>query len=209
MKWLTAEKWYPANYQGNANAKKRKWTVISTFLILAFVVLYAGFSFFQKWYDDRWDNEHVTLVFDNGSEAEERIDASVMIDKVIYPIRDVPKEYVGVRVIYEPAPRFTEMMRGAFPLLPVVFAGMIFMIIINYRSYRKPSKSVYVMKRLSNRWEMHRRCLLVPVAEFLLHLIVCAVICIICYSIYKHVMLPQRLPKQFDFNFWRTFVWWN
>ena len=52
---------------------------------------------------------------------------------------------------------------GCFKAYPFLAAWCIFLVILHYVSFYRRSKSVYVMKRLNNRWEMHRRCLLIPV----------------------------------------------
>ena len=133
--------------------------------------------------------------------------STLSFEDCTYVIPDIPKEETRVRVVYEPLPKFDKLLYGTFPLLPAVFVATIFMIILNYRSYRKPSKGYYLMQRLPNRWEMHKRCLLLPLAELLLHVIICVTVCLVCYLIYRHCSLPERLPMYTTFRFWRIFAW--
>ena len=209
MKWLTAEKWYPASCRGGHRANTRKMIVIGTLLLLVFVILHAGFIFYNNYKEDELNNKQVALQFNYDYMPYVGLDLKVQFEDVTYVVRDIPETETRVKVLYEPAPEFSEMMRGAFPLLPVVFGACVLSIILNYRSYRKPVKTVYLMKRLPDRGEMHRQCLILPIAELVLHILVCAAVSFVCYLIYRHYLLPGRLPEHITFNVWRTFSWWN
>ena len=99
------------------------------------------------------------------------------------------------------------LMEGVFRLLPLqvllaaVLAGM------NYLSFYYPTRSIYVMKRLRSRWELHRRCLAFPVSWIL----VCVAVCVILGSIYCHMYfhntVPGRIPDGVSLNIWRTLAW--
>lgn len=216
MKWLTSDKLYPARWQGSANAKKRKWYAIDSLLLLLLVVVYScGCFAYRFWHDKNYYDNTFTLEF---SHEEFQWDEwaymrwvhrgmKVVFDDCSYVVPDIPKEETRVKVVYEPVPRLDDLLYGTFPLLPVVFVATVFMIILNYRSYRRPAKGYYLMQRLPNRWEMHKRCLLLPLAELLLHVIICVTVCLVCYLIYRHCSLPERLPMYTTFRFWRIFAW--
>ena len=209
MKWLTADKWYPARWQGSANEKTRKWSVIVSLLALLLTILYSVGCFAYRFRDDKNHNDtHVMLDFKDGNYYTwASMGSTLEFENCSYVIPDVPQTETRVRVVYEPLPKFDKLLYGAFPLLPVVFAATVFMIILNYRSYRRPTKGFYVMRRLPNGWEMHKRCLLLPLAGLLLHVIICVTVCFVCYLVYWHCSLPGRLPMYTTFRFWRIFAW--
>ncbi len=54
--------------------------------------------------------------------------------------------------------------------------------------------SIYLMKRLPNPWEYHRRCLTIPFAELVLTGLVVAVILLLFWGLYWLVVPIQANP---------------
>lgn len=104
---------------------------------------------------------------------------------------------------------FGQMMRGTFLLLPVCFLIAVVAVILNYRSFYRPTKSIYVMKRMSSSREMHRRCLAIPLIGMLLAILLCIGLGVFYYWVYKNYTLPVRLPDRITFSIGRTLVWWS
>lgn len=81
-----------------------------------------------------------------------------------------------------------------FPMLMFRIAPMVPLLHIpsNYMYFQQESKSLYLMKRLKNPWEMHLRCWALPVAAMLLVVAAgCAVY--LLYQLYYYVCTPEIL----------------
>lgn len=81
-------------------------------------------------------------------------------------------------------PYFYELLRKSFFCFPIALAFMLASVILNYAHYYSGSKSIYLMRRLPNRWELHRRSLELPILAAALTLISAAVLLFIYYGIY-------------------------
>lgn len=55
-------------------------------------------------------------------------------------------------------------LEDCFTAYPLLILWCVFLVILHYVGFYRGSKSVYVMKRLRSKAEMHRRCLLFPMA---------------------------------------------
>ena len=60
-------------------------------------------------------------------------------------------------------PDFIDIFRGSLWGYLVLAFAMLLLIAFRYASYYQNSKSIYLMKRLPDKFEMHRRCIVVPV----------------------------------------------
>lgn len=84
----------------------------------------------------------------------------------------------------------------AFPLIALCTA---FFAALHYAYHRRGCRSDYTMRRLPDRWEMHRRCLTIPVCTALICLIAGFVMLLIYYEIYMLVTPEQCLtPGQWE-----------
>lgn len=60
-------------------------------------------------------------------------------------------------------PEYEPMLRDCFDIMWVYFLAMVGMAIYNYRYHYGEYKSIYLMRRLPNSIELHRRCLAIPI----------------------------------------------
>ena len=73
----------------------------------------------------------------------------------------------------------------------------------HYSYHHQGSKSIYLMKRLPDKMELHRRCLTLPVAGLLLCALTAFLTVALCYGIYVHFTPEECLrPHQWEM-FWR------
>jgi len=91
-------------------------------------------------------------------------------------------------------PPFAEMISGYLNGFYVLAGSMIIAILLNYRYHRKNSKSVYIMKRLPDRWEFHKRCLTLPFIGMILAIVAAGVMGLIYYGLYIYATPAQCLP---------------
>ena len=68
-----------------------------------------------------------------------------------------------------------------FLILAVVMLGFI---AYHYMYYYKDSKSIYLMKRLPDKFEMHKRCISIPLMAVLVSILTAVVILLIYLGIY-------------------------
>jgi uncharacterized membrane protein YqhA len=68
---------------------------------------------------------------------------------------------------------------------------MLALIVYHYAYHYQGSKSIYLMKRLPNRWEMHRRCITLPLLAALICLIAAIAFLLIYFGIYM-VFTPKE-----------------
>lgn len=66
----------------------------------------------------------------------------------------------------------------------IIALCMLAMIVYHYAYHLQDSKSIYLMRRLPNRWELHRRCLTLPLLAIVICLLVAVILLLIYYGIY-------------------------
>ena len=78
--------------------------------------------------------------------------------------------YLGEKTLIpgQVMPDFIEIFSGSLGGYFVLSLTMLLLIAVRYSYYYQHSKSIYLMKRLPTRFEMHRRCIIVPVIAALL-----------------------------------------
>ena len=83
-----------------------------------------------------------------------------------------------------------------FTLLFLVAAILSF---VNYSGFRNGSKSCYLMRRLPDQWEYHRRCLALPLLAILAGLVSIPLLIGLFYALYLHATPAQCLqPDQWE-----------
>ena len=100
-------------------------------------------------------------------------------------------------------PDFAELMDGLLLVFVAIALTMIGLAVYHYIYHRIDTKSYYVMRRLPNRWEMHLRCLTLPLAG----LLICGAAALIVIAIYYWIYMgctPEEclMPGQWA-EFWR------
>ena len=117
-------------------------------------------------------------------------------------------------------PAYSWYAAPVFLWYSLLFLGAAILAFVNYSGFRSGSKSVYLMRRLPDRWEYHRRCLTIPLLAILAGLVSIPLLTGIFYAIYLHATPAQCLqPNQWEvfresvrylifpahFSFWEVF----
>lgn len=101
---------------------------------------------------------------------------------------------------------FSELMYGKmnwFHILSLILVGVI---VINYLSFFRGSKSIYLMRRLSNPWELHRRCILLPAAGIVISQVARLILILFYFAIYMLVTPDGYLPPDSWQKLWSVLV---
>jgi len=98
---------------------------------------------------------------------------------------------------------FTEVLGGSLDWFYLYSIIVLCMVIRYYLYYRKDSKSIYLMKRLPNRFELHKRAWALPLLGMLVTLLAAFVVLVIYFVIYMTV-IPKGFiaPEQWQ-KIWR------
>ena len=114
---------------------------------------------------------------------------------------------LGRRVLYTGAQiaPLEELLRGVF--LPALGYAVICLVQIgvNYASFYRGAKSVYLMRRVPDRWELPRRCAAIPLLALAAGLLLTAGCVLLCDLIYFKATPPQCIPAGQHVLFWRAF----
>lgn len=89
---------------------------------------------------------------------------------------------------------------AGFVLLAMCMPGFI---IYHYLYFRQGSKSIYLMKRLPHRTEIHKRALSLPVLAMLASLLAAFAIMMIYFAFYMLVTPNEYLPPNQWLELWR------
>jgi len=76
----------------------------------------------------------------------------------------------------------------------VFYLVMIGLMVYHYLYYYQGSKSIYLMRRLPDRWEMHRRNVTLPLVAIVLGVLTEIVVLLLYYGIYMACTPAQCLP---------------
>lgn len=94
-------------------------------------------------------------------------------------------------------PDFVRMLGGALSGFPVLAVSMLGLAAGHYAAHYQGSKSIYLMRRLPSRWELHRRCLTLPAAGLLLALLTASLLLALYYGVYMaFTPAPCLTPDQ-------------
>ena len=99
---------------------------------------------------------------------------------------DLYDHYGAVRRLREGAvmPDFRELLGSALLGFLVLGLCMIPFALYHYAYHRQGSRSIYLMRRLPDRWELHRRCLTLPACGAAVCLLLAAALLLIYFGIY-------------------------
>lgn len=92
-------------------------------------------------------------------------------------------------------PSFTELLKDTMDGFSVFLVVMIIMVFLHYMTYYKDSKSIYLMKRLPDKWELYRRCAVVPLVSVVIGVVTGAAILLIYYGVYLYFTPAQCLVR--------------
>ena len=92
----------------------------------------------------------------------------------------------GVKKLMEGAvmPPFVKVLNDTMDGFLIFFVLMIFLMFLHYVTYYKESKAIYLMKRLPDKWELYRRCVVVPLVAILIQILIGALTLLIYYGVY-------------------------
>jgi len=91
-------------------------------------------------------------------------------------------------------PEFRHLLGNAMLSVWVTVLILVVCIIINYHSFHQGSKSIYLMKRLPNPMELHRRCVLLPVLGMAICLLLREILIIVYFAVYMLATPARCLP---------------
>lgn len=99
-------------------------------------------------------------------------------------------------------PEFHYLMGSAMLGVWVTILTLAVCIILNYHSFHQGSKSIYLMKRLPDPMELHRRCMLLPALGMAGCLALRELLVIVYFAVYILVTPEGCLPPDQWQKFW-------
>ena len=82
---------------------------------------------------------------------------------------------------------FVEILGEGLLGFLIVSALMIAAAVMHYVYHFYESKSIYTMRRLPSRWELHRRCLTLPAVGLVISAITAMIFLVVFYAIYMNM----------------------
>ena len=108
------------------------------------------------------------------------------------------KEYLNPRSgIF--IPTFPQLIENCFLGFGIVIAFMIFAAILHYRWHYTGSRSIYLMRRLPDRFELARRCLTFPITAIAICLLTAAVLFFLYLALYAFYT-PDRFLAYYNYD---------
>lgn len=112
-------------------------------------------------------------------------------------------ERVKVWIDHAMMPPFPVILRGTLTGFWITAVVMLSFIAVHYGYHHQGSKSVYLMRRLPDKWERHRRCVTLPVLAAVLVLL-CALVTMLLYYGFYMIVTPDRYIPQHQWQkIWR------
>lgn len=113
-----------------------------------------------------------------------------------------------IRVIKEGAvmPIFSELVENSFWGFSITAICMLFFVIYYYSYYQQGSRSIYLMKRLPNRWELHRRAIVIPLLSSFSAVASAFVLKLIFLVIYLLATPEECLPTSNIYQLWGSLL---
>ena len=91
-------------------------------------------------------------------------------------------------------PEFGDLVGSAFRVVWILLLILVVGIALNYYSFHQGSKSIYLMKRLSDPMELHRRCVLLPALGMAGCLLLRGILIIVYFAVYMLATPEGCLP---------------
>ena len=227
MKSKTDDRWFAGYCMGAAGDYRRcmQYRLI-LILVVAIVIFSSALFFVRALTDSTYDDRRSLTVYYTDEEGERN---SIYVSDIrtgdTFRIGVVQYEYRGgegrrvtwpalpegseIKIGYHPAEDINELMSNVFIFFPVCFVIAFVEVILNYRSFYRPAKSIYVMKRLRSGSELHKRCWAIPLLTVFVTLITCVLLGSLFMLYYCNNTMPERLPDTISLNVWRTLIWWR
>ena len=227
MKSKTDDRWFAGYCMGAAGAYRRHMHYKLMVILIVAIAIFSSLLFFVRFLEDSINNDawiDLTVYYTNEEGYRDYVFVSDIREGTTIRIGDKQYEYRGgegrecmwpalpkgseMVFHYKPAD-INEFMSNVFILFPVCFVIALVEVILNYRSFYRPAKSIYVMKRLNSGSELHRRCLAIPLLTVLATLAACVLLGLLFLLYYHGHTTPERLPDTISLNVWRTLIWWR
>lgn len=101
-------------------------------------------------------------------------------------------------------PDFIVLLGPHLTGFPLLACSMVLFAAIHYASFYQGSKSIYLMRRLPSRWELHRRCLILPVLGAVTALLLGFALLLLYFRLYLlRTPAPCLTPHQWA-KIWRS-----
>ena len=113
----------------------------------------------------------------------------------------------GIRLLIpeEKMPDFNEFAAGYLNVLVILFVACAALAVLNYVRFHT-EKSIYLMKRIPNKAELHVRCLALPVIFLTVGIIIAVVLYHLYVYVFFHCTPEGHLPENMDPSFWRVLL---
>lgn len=98
---------------------------------------------------------------------------------------------------------FSEVLGNSLYGFAAAAVCMLVLIVINYSYHYKDSRSIYLMKRLSNPYELHKRCLMLPILGALICIAAGFIALVVYYAVYMNFTPGQCIPPDQWQKIWR------
>lgn len=112
------------------------------------------------------------------------------------------------RYLFEDAmmPTLNELLAGKLFGFVILAAGCIALAVGHYLMFTRESKSIYLMKRLKDPADLHRRCLTVPALCLACGVVLAALLLGLYTLLYFWLTPTQCLPLNQTFQLWRCML---
>ena len=95
---------------------------------------------------------------------------------------------------YQMMADYDELLGGSMRGIYIIILLLGVSVFLNYASFYQGSRSIYLMKRLPNRWELHRRCIFLPVLGMAGALAIRITVLLFYFAVYMLVTPDRCLP---------------
>lgn len=96
-------------------------------------------------------------------------------------------------------PTFPELTRNCFLGFGIVIAFLILAVVLHYRWHYNGSRSIYLMRRLPDRFELTRRCLTFPIAAIIVCLLTAVILFFLYFALYAFYT-PDRFLAHYNYD---------
>lgn len=91
-------------------------------------------------------------------------------------------------------PDFLTLLHHSFDGLFIVLLCLPLLVAVHYLSYRRGSMSIYLMRRLPDRWLLHQQCWTLPLMDLMLYLLTAGLLLGLFFLCYLHSAPLNCLP---------------